>query len=53
MQSGVYEQLSVALLREYDGAQGIDWEWIAIDGALTKPPLGGKTPGPILRIAPE
>ena len=26
----------------YDALQGIDWEWLAMDGAMTKAPLGGK-----------
>ena len=29
-------------LLEYDQIKGIDWEWQAIDGSLTKAPLGGK-----------
>jgi transposase len=28
-------------LVEYDALQGIDWEWLAMDGAMTKAPLGG------------
>ena len=28
-------------LVEYDALQGIDWEWLAMDGAITKAPLGG------------
>ena len=27
-------------LVEYDALQGIDWEWLAMDGAMTKAPLG-------------
>jgi putative transposase len=30
-------------LLAYDALQGIDWEWLAMDGAMTKTPLGGKT----------
>jgi transposase len=29
-------------LEEYDALQGIDWEWQAMDGCMTKAPLGGK-----------
>jgi putative transposase len=29
----------------YDALQGIDWEWLAIDGAMAKAPLGGKKVG--------
>jgi hypothetical protein len=26
----------------YDRKKGIDWEWQAMDGAMTKAPLGGE-----------
>ena len=29
-------------LLEYDQLKGLDWEWQAMDGAMTKAPLGGK-----------
>jgi transposase len=29
-------------LMEYDALQGIDWAWLAMDGAMTKAPLGGE-----------
>ena len=29
----------------YDALQGIDWAWLAMDGAMTKAPLGGKKVG--------
>ena len=32
-------------LEEYDTLQGIDWEWLAMDGAMTKAPLGGEKGG--------
>jgi putative transposase len=32
-------------LVEYDALQGIDWEWLAMDGAMTKAPLGGEKVG--------
>jgi putative transposase len=32
-------------LMAYDVVQGIDREWLAMDGALTKAPLGGKKVG--------
>ena len=32
-------------LGAYDALQGIDWEWLAMDGAMTKAPLGGKKVG--------
>jgi hypothetical protein len=30
---------------EYDALQGIDWAWLAMDGAMTKAPLGGEKGG--------
>ena len=27
-------------LQEYDELEGIQWEWQAVDGAMTKAPLG-------------
>ena len=32
-------------LVEYDALQGIDWAWLAMDGAITKAPLGGEKGG--------
>ena len=32
-------------LVEEDAVQGIDWEWLAMDGAMTKAPLGGEKGG--------
>ena len=33
-------------LSEYDAVVGIDWEWLACDGAMGKAPLGGAKTGP-------
>lgn len=45
---GVFEELWRAGLLEYDELEGIEWEWQALDGAMTKAPLGrgatGKNP---------
>jgi putative transposase len=45
---GFFEQLWRAGLLEYEELEGIEWEWQAIDGAMTKAPLGrgasGKNP---------
>lgn len=45
---GFFEELWKAGLAEYDELEGIEWEWQAIDGAMTKAPLGrgatGKNP---------
>jgi transposase len=32
-------------LMAYDALKGLDWEWLAMDGAMTKAPLGGKKVG--------
>lgn len=42
MKDGFFERFWKAGLVEYDEIKGIDWEWQAIDGAMTKAPLGGK-----------
>jgi putative transposase len=44
-QAGVFERLWQAGLLEYDALKGIDWEWQAMDGAMTKAPLGGRGHG--------
>jgi transposase len=41
-QAGVFERMWQAGLQEYDELKGLDWEWQAMDGAMTKAPLGGK-----------
>jgi transposase len=40
--AGGFEKLWKAGLLQYDAAVGIDWEWQAMDGAMTKAPGGGK-----------
>jgi len=40
--AGVFLRMWQAGLREYDEVKGLDWEWQAMDGAMTKAPLGGK-----------
>jgi len=45
---GFFEELWRAGLAEYEELEGIEWEWQALDGAMTKAPLGrgatGKNP---------
>ena len=45
---GFFEELWRAGLAEYDELEGIEWEWQALDGVMTKAPLGrgatGKNP---------
>jgi len=38
--AGFFEELWRAGLVEYDELEGIEWEWQALDGAMTKAPLG-------------
>jgi transposase len=40
--AGVFLALWQHGLAEYDALQGIDWQWLAMDGAMTKAPLGGE-----------
>src|SRR5438552_2569707 len=44
-QAGVFERLWALGLTEYDELQGIQWAWQAMDGAMTKAPLGGEKDG--------
>ena len=42
VRAGVFRKLWELGLLEYDRLQGIDWEWLSMDGAMTKSPLGGE-----------
>lgn len=37
----IFAKLWRVALEEYDELHGLDWEWQAMDGAMTKAPLGG------------
>lgn len=39
--AGLFERLWQAGLQEYDHLKGVDWTWQAMEGAMTKAPLGG------------
>src|SRR5665213_1739212 len=45
-QAGVFAEIWRQGLLEYDKVVGIDWAWLAADGAMTKAPLGGEKTGP-------
>jgi transposase len=45
--AGVFEALWRQGRLAYDALEGIDWEWLAADGAMTKAPLGGRRPARI------
>ena len=40
--AGVFKQMWIDGLAMYDKKTGIDWKWQAMDGVITKAPLGGK-----------
>jgi putative transposase len=40
--AGVFEEMWRESLIEYDAEKGIEWEWLSVDTATTKAPLGGK-----------
>jgi putative transposase len=42
---GFFARLWVAGLTEYDELVGIDWEWLSLDGVMTKAPFGGAATG--------
>ena len=43
--AGVFLEMWKQGLHEYDELKGIDWDWQAMDGAMTKAPLGGEKNG--------
>jgi transposase len=45
-EAGVFLKLWQAGVKQFDELCGIDWDWLAMDGAMTKAPLGGKNTGP-------
>ncbi len=44
--AGVFHEIWRQGLLEYDAVVGIDWDWLAADGAMGKAPLGGPKTGP-------
>jgi putative transposase len=44
--AGFFTALWRAGLTEYDEVTGIDWQWQALDGVMTKAPFGGAASGP-------
>jgi putative transposase len=45
-EAGVFLELWRQGLHAYDELKGIQWDWLAMDGAMTKAPLGGEKTGP-------
>lgn len=52
-QAGVFERLWRLGLEDYDVLQGIQWDWQAADGAMTKAPLAARRRAPTPRIGPN
>ena len=46
VQQGVFVRAWQTLLQYYDTEVGIAWKWQALDGVITKAPLGGEDTGP-------
>ena len=44
-EAGVFLALWQSGLGAYEALKGSDWEWLAMDGAMTKAPLGGEKGG--------
>ena len=42
---GIFKKMWKAGLAEYDELKGLEWKWQAVDGAITKAPLGGEATG--------
>jgi len=40
--AGIFKRMWIDGLSLYDKKPGIDWKWQAMDGVITKAPLGGK-----------
>jgi putative transposase len=45
VRQGVFQAIWRVSLEEYDELRGIAWQWQAMDGAMTKAPLGGGATG--------
>ena len=45
-EAGVFEKAWVRALNRYDKLVGIDWNWLSMDGAMSKAPWGGEKSGP-------
>jgi len=44
--AGVFQQAWALVLTYYELERGIAWKWQALDGVITKAPLGGEATGP-------
>ena len=46
VEADVFEKLWQAGVEQFDELKGIDWNWLSMDGAMTKAPLGGEKDRP-------
>ena len=46
VKAGVFLRLWQLGVEQFDDLQGLDWNWLSMDGAMTKAPLGGEKNGP-------
>ena len=42
VEAGVFWKLWQTGVEQFDELQGLDWNWLSMDGAMTKAPLGGE-----------
>lgn len=45
-EADVFLKLWQARLEQFDELCGVNWDWLSMDGAMTKAPLGGEKTGP-------
>ena len=45
VEAGVFLKLWQRGVERFDELTGIDWDWLSMDGAMTKAPLGGEKDG--------
>ena len=46
VEAGVFLKFWQAGIKQFDELCGVEWDWLAMDGAMTKAPLGGGKTGP-------
>ena len=52
-EADVFLKLWKAGVEQFDELQGIEWDWLSMDGAMTKAPRGGGNPARIRPTAPK
>jgi transposase len=45
VEAGVFLRLWQVGVEQFNEAQGVDWDWLSMDGVMTKAPLGGEKNG--------